>query len=363
MKIDPWGTSNIKDYGIALKQFGVSPISEISKKFPKHHFFSRNIIFGHKDLHLILKAKAAKKPFALLTGLMPSGKFHFGHKIIADMIVYYQNMGAECHICVADIESYLTRNIPLDKAREIAIEEYLTNYIALGLKPKKTKFYFQSNGSSKYNTLSKIVAKRTTFNELNSIYGNPTPEKIISIFTQVADILYPQLEENGGPKPTIVPVGADQLPHLNLTRDIASRLKSEFKFFPPSATFNKLMPGLKGTKMSSSDPDSSIFLTDDPSTVEAKIKKYAFSGGQNTLKEHRKKGANLSVDIPYQWLTYLEEDDKKLAKIRDEYSSGFMLTSEIKQILIDKINDFLKYHQKERKKAKARLSKFLKPLD
>ena len=90
------------------------------------------------------------------------------------------------------------------------------------------------------------------------------------------------------------------------------------------------------------------------------IKKYAFSGGQATLEEHRKKGGNPDVDVSYQWLRMLfEPDDKKLKKIYDDYRSGKLLTGELKQILIEKINSFLKEHQKKREQAKKQLDKFL----
>ena len=80
----------------------------------------------------------------MMTGLMPSGMFHLGHKMVADQIIYYQSLGAKIFLCVADIEAYNMRGGTLDQLRKTAIEEYLLNYIALGLKPKNCDFYFQS---------------------------------------------------------------------------------------------------------------------------------------------------------------------------------------------------------------------------
>src|SRR3989344_4686360 len=227
MQIDPWKSFEIKDYDKAIKEFGIEKIDTVLNKLPKkHHYFTRKIIFGHKDLQKVLDAKKNKKPFAMLTGLMPSGKFHLGHKTIADLIVYFQEIGAECYIVVADIESYLTRNISLKEAKKVAIEEYLLNYLALGLSTKNLKFYFQTEGPKdyikEYMNLSKLASARTTFNEVKAIYGNISPQKLISALTQVADILCPQLE---GIKTTLTPIGFDQLPHANFTRDIASRMK------------------------------------------------------------------------------------------------------------------------------------------
>ncbi len=348
--INPWKFNEIKDYDV--DQFGIENIDNILKKLPKEHrYFTRRVIFGHKDLQVILKAKKDKMPFAMLTGLMPSGKFHFGHKIVVDEMVYFQEIGAECYVVVADIESYLTRDIPIEKAREIAINEYIANYLALGLDPKKTKFFFQSDGSKEYVNLSKYVSKRTTLNELKSIYGELTPGKIISIFNQVSDILFPQLKENKGPKPTIVPVGLDQLPHINLTRDIANRMKSEYDFILPSAIFHKLISGLKGGKMSSSEPENAIFLSDSDLEVKKKINN-ALTGGRETVEEQRKKGGIPDSCKIHEFLAFYHPDDKLVKELFDRCKSGDILCGECKQLCLDFLLDFLKEHREKLEKTR-----------
>ena len=87
--------------------------------------------------------------------------------------------------------------------------------------------------------------------------------------------------------------------------------------------------------MSASDPNSSIFVTDTRKMIKNKINKYALSGGQETVEEHRKKGANLEVDVPWKYLNFFMEDEEKLKEIGEKYQSGQMLTGEIKAILID----------------------------
>ena len=157
-----------------------------------------------------------------------------------------------------------------------------------------------------------------------------------------------------------MPVGSDQDAHIKLARDILQRIKFH-NFKQISSTYHLFMPGLKGGKMSSSDPLSYVSLTETPEEAENKIKKYAFSGGQATLEEHRKKGGNPDIDVSYQWLRmFFEPDDKKLMKIYDDYKSGKLLTSEIKEILIEKVVKFLKQHHKNREKAKKQVNKFIK---
>ena len=93
--------------------------------------------------------------------------------------------------------------------------------------------------------------------------------------------------------------------------------------------------------MSSSDPTSGILLTDSANDIKKKINKYAFSGGQPTLELQKEKGANLDIDVPFQYLQFFLEDDAKLEDIRQKYTSGEMMTGEIKAILIEVLQKFV----------------------
>ncbi len=78
----------------------------------------------------------------------------------------------------------------------------------------------------------------------------------------------PQLPEFGGPKPVVVPVGADQDPHIRLARDLASSYQADFGFVPPSAVYHRLMKSLDGgAKMSKRNPNASITLEDTPAAA------------------------------------------------------------------------------------------------
>jgi tryptophanyl-tRNA synthetase len=367
-RIDPWSSEEIDNYDRLLKGFGMKPFSPSKIKEP-HLLMKRGIVFGHVDFEKIADSIKHKKDFVMLTGLMPSGRFHIGHKMLAEQIIYYQNLGAKIFLCVADVEAYNMRLASLEKLRKTAIQEYLLNYIALGLKPKNLDFYFQSSRSSDpkkanaYHKLVSIASRKTTMNEMKDIYGAVTPGKIMSVMHQVADILHPMLPEFGGKRPVVVPVGADQSPHLRFTRDIAAKFTNskEYDFLPPSSTYHKFMKGLKGGKMSSSDPYSYISLTDPPKTVKEKVMKHAFSGGRGSVKEHREKGGVPDIDVAYNMLYYgFEPDDKKIKKIYNDYKSGALLTGELKQILIEKLTSFLESHQARREKAKDKVQDFLR---
>ncbi|MBI5392482.1 tryptophan--tRNA ligase [Candidatus Woesearchaeota archaeon] len=363
--VTPWEVSGTIDYNKLIKEFGLQPFKSLPKVFHDFLLFRRGLIYSHRDFDRILDAVQHKKPFVMMTGLMPSGKFHFGHKLVADQMVFYQKLGARAYITVADIEAYNSRNPDMKELRETALTEYLTNYVALGLDLNKCDFYFQSKRSNDgkksnaYYSLANMLARHATFNEFKAVYGEVTPGKMAASLLQAADMLHAQLPEFEGVMPVVVPVGTDQDPHIRLARDLSQRITG-FGFTQLSSTYHKFLLGLKGGKMSSSDALSYIALTDSPEEAAKKIKKYAFSGGHATIEEHRKLGGNTAVDVSFQMLLYgLEEDDKKLQKIHDDYVSGKLLSGELKQIVVDKITAFLKEHQEKRKKAEKTVAEYV----
>jgi tryptophanyl-tRNA synthetase len=147
----------------------------------------------------------------------------------------------------------------------------------------------------------------------------------------------------------LIPCAIDQDPYFRMTRQVAPRL-DEWK---PALLHSKFFPALQGrnTKMSGSVKTSSIYLTDAPALVKEKVIKYAFSGGRDTKEEHMEKGADLEVDVAYQYLGFFMEDDDELARIGKEYGEGRMFTGEVKQKLIDVLTPIVLNHQEKRAKV------------
>lgn len=361
---NPWEVSGKVDYGRLMRDFGISQLKKLPEVFNKEPIFRRGIVFAHRDIQRILEAIKNNKKFIVMTGLMPSGKFHFGHALLVKQMIFYQKLGAKIYIAVADLEAYNTRGKSFEEMKKIALEEYLSNYLALGLDLEKCDVYFQSERSkdskksNAYYRLASSFSRYATFNEFKAVYGEISPGKMNASLFQAADMFHPQLPEFEGLCPVLVPVGIDQDPHLRIARDIKNRYK-DHKFIQLSSTYHLFLPSLKGDgKMSSSDDNSFIALTDSPKEVENKIRKYAFSGGKDTLEEHKKYGGNPDVDISFQYLKFFfEPDDKKLRKIYDDYKSGKLTTGELKSYLIEKINLFLKEHQRKLEKSRREIMK------
>ncbi|GME82427.1 unnamed protein product [[Candida] boidinii] len=117
--------------------------------------------------------------------------------------------------------------------------------------------------------------------------------------------------------PCLIPCAIDQDPYFRVCRDVADKLK----YSKPALIHSKFFPALQGptTKMSASDENTAIFMTDTPKQIQKKINKYAFSGGQVTVEEHRRLGGNPDVDVAYQYLSFFTDDDEKLASVADSY--------------------------------------------
>lgn len=364
--ITPWEVKGEIDYNKLVKEFGISKMDEkILQRIKKHtgelHFMlKRGIFFAQRDINWLLDEYEKGNKFFLYTGRAPSGKIHLGHLLPWIFTKWLQDkFDVELWFQFPDEEKFLFKqNFNLEDAEKYLMENML-DVIALGFDPKKTHFIIDTlNADLMYKEACK-VAKKITFSMVKSSFGLNEQSNIGSIFytsMQAVPAFLPSVLKKKN-IPCLIPYAVDQDPHFRLTRDILPKLG----YYKPAAIQCSFLPPLTGIsgKMSSSE-EFSIFTTDSPEEVKKKINKYAFSGGKDTLEEHRKKGGNPDVDVSFQYLRmFFEPDDKKLQKIYEDYKSGKLLTSELKGILIEKINTFLKEHQKKRELAKKQVYKFL----
>lgn len=225
-KIDPWGSSNIEDYSKLFDEFGILPFDDIYNEIPEpSHYMRRKIIFGHRGYDRVAEAMAEDKPFAVMSGFMPSGMVHLGHKMVMEEIIWHQKMGGDAFVGIADMEAHAVRGFSWEKCRQIGVEQYILSLIALGFEPGG-HIYFQSE-SDNVKDLAFELGVKANFSELSAIYGfngQTNVAHMVSALTQSADILQPQLGDFSGPKPTVIPVGADQDPHIRLTRGLANSM-------------------------------------------------------------------------------------------------------------------------------------------
>jgi tryptophanyl-tRNA synthetase len=138
----------------------------------------------------------------------------------------------------------------------------------------------------------------------------------------------------------VVPVGVDQDPHLRLTRDIAAKMNEEYGFLAPASTYHRFLTGLTGDKMSSSKPNTAIYLNETPKQAEKKVKS-SKTGGRETLDEQKELGGRPDECVIYEMLVYhLVEDDKELERIREECMNGELMCGHCKVHTAELMKDF-----------------------
>ena len=140
-RIDPWSSEQSTDYDRIIDQFGLSNVDTDMLPNPGM-LHRRGVVFAHRDLDVIVDSIHRSSSFGVLTGLMPSGKMHWGHSMVIEQVRWFQEHGADVTVAVADLEALATRGTSLSVGRETAISEYIRNYAALGLDPEKTNVYF-----------------------------------------------------------------------------------------------------------------------------------------------------------------------------------------------------------------------------
>lgn len=359
--VTPWHVEGEIDYDKLIKQFGTEKITqEILKKIEVvtgelHFMLRRGVFFSHRDLARILSDYQKGKKFFLYTGRGPSGHTHIGHLVPWVFTKWLQEkFDTNLYFQLTDDEKFFAKqDLTLEQTSKFAYENAL-DFIALGFKPEKTKIIINTKNIKTLYPIASQVAKKINFSNTKAVFGFTNETNVGMIFYTSLQSAPCFIED----RPVLIPLGVDQDPHFRITRDVAPRIGKE----KPALIHNIMIPALSGPggKMSASEESGTIYTTDTPEQIKKKINKYAFSGGQSTVEEHRKIGGNPDIDVSYQYLRiFFEPDDKKLKTIYDDYKSGKMLTGELKAILIEKVTEFLVAHQQKREKAKDQIDKFL----
>ncbi|XP_046849470.1 tryptophan--tRNA ligase, cytoplasmic-like [Xenia sp. Carnegie-2017] len=235
-----------------------------------HIIFKAWYIFSQRDLKMILDAVEAKKKFYLYTGRGPSSEtMHLGHLIPFIFTKYMQDaFDVPLVIQLTDDEKFYWKNLKLEEANRLAYEN-TKDIIACGFDVNKTFIFSDLDFAGSCKEFHKNVLKirkSVTFNQVRSIFGFTDSDPIGKISfpaVQAAPSFsnsFPQIFGERHDVPCLIPCAIDQDPYFRMTRDVAPRLG----YLKPALLHSTFFPALQGakTKMSSSDPNSSIFLTD-----------------------------------------------------------------------------------------------------
>ena len=213
----------------------------------------------------------------ILSGMRPTGKLHIGHYVgalenwlhLQDKYESY-HLIADYHVLTTDLN---TANIYSDTI------DMLIDWLAAGLNPESSPMFRQSQ-IKEHTELFLIFSMLITANRLER---NPTVKEQARAL-HIEQIIYGHL---GYPvlqaadillyKGDAVPVGEDQVPHIEITREIARRFNNQYgEVFPePEALLTKFsrLPGLDGSAKMSKSLGNTILLSDESEIVKAKLKK------------------------------------------------------------------------------------------
>jgi len=224
----------------------------------------------------------------LVSGAQPSGHLHLGSYLgMLKNCIDLQNSGRyEMFLIIVDLHS-LTQHFP-PKQQHDSILEIAADYIAAGIDPSKTILFQQSQVAAHselawiLNTITPMgeLSRMTQFKEKSDKHGANA-----GLFTypvlQAADILLYN--------PKFVPVGEDQLQHLELARTLARKFNDRFgkTFAEPKALLTEAPRVMSlanpSKKMSKSDPASCIFIDDEPQVIMNHVRRAVTDSGSEII--------------------------------------------------------------------------------
>lgn len=212
----------------------------------------------------------------ILSGMRPTGRLHLGH--LHGVLKNWKRLQEtyECYFFVADWHA-LTTNYEHPQDIPANIEEMVLDWLAVGIDPDKVTLFVQSD-IKEHAELQLLLSMITPVSwlERNPSYKEQQQQLKDRDLATFGFLGYPVLMAADiiMYKANKVPVGVDQLPHLELSREIARRFNYLYgDVFPiPEAILTEVpkLPGLDGRKMSKSY-DNSIFLSDSPEMVRKKV--------------------------------------------------------------------------------------------
>ncbi len=325
----------LEDNEKLVSQFQAQRFSSLAE-FPDFYTFKKGLFYSHRDFDVFFAKLRRGEKSAIVSGFNPSSTLQLGHKTVFDTnLLFQKKYGIPVYIPISDDESYVARKV---KTRDDAVRhgvEIIIDLIAFGFETRLTKVAFDFYFTDIFST-AMTLSRHVTLSEIKAIYGYKNEDNIGLQFyptVQASHVLLPEIYY--GIKNVLVPIGPDEDSHLRLARDIAAKAGYQ----KPAILHARFIPGTDGLKMSKSRPESAIFLHDDHNAVQKKINA-AFSGGRDTVEEHRKLGGNPDVDISLLYLSTYFLNEHESAELRENYAKGRVLSGEVKKMLIEKINAF-----------------------
>lgn len=298
----------------------------------------------------------------LVSGIQPTGRLHIGNYLGAlKHFVDLQNSGKyQCYFFLADLHA-LTEN-PDVKALQENILNLTADFLAAGLDPKESVIFQQSRSPAHaeiawiLNTIAPMgeLERMTQFKDKSSRQADINVGLFDYPVLMAADILFADT--------AVVPVGDDQLQHLELTRTLARKFNKRFgkTFIEPKSLLTKTprVMSLKNPekKMSKSMPEGCLFMDDSPEEIKSKIARAVTDSGSEISYEPEKKAGLANLLEIYAALA--DREPKAIAK---EFSGKQY--SEFKRALAEFVADYFADYRAKKKSLLAKPATLIKILE
>jgi len=291
----------------------------------------------------------------ILTGIRPTGPLHLGH--YAGALENWVKLQAsyDCHFLIADYQvSDHADDLP--RVRE-AVWEVALDWLAVGLDPERSAFVIESLIPEH----AELTLWLSWFLPLGMLQRNPTLKAEMEDFGRksvpVAFFTYPVMQVANilMPRAHLVPVGEDQLPHIELTREVARRFNRQFKeVFPEPEGLVGRVPRLVGTdgqaKMSKS-LNNAIYLKDPPDVVTEKVR----SMYTDPTRLRATDPGHVEGNPVFLYHNVFNPDRAEVADLEERYRRGAVGDVEVKAKLAAALNTFLEPIRERRARFAAHM--------
>lgn len=304
----------------------------------------------------------------ILTGDRPTGKLHLGHYVGSlKRRVELQNSGEyESYIMIADQQALTDNARDPEKIRRSLIEVAL-DYLAVGIDPNKSTIFVQSQ-IPELNELTMHYLNLVTVSRLNR---NPTvkdeiKQKNFESSIPAGFLIYPvsQAADITAFKAKLVPVGEDQLPMIEQTREIVRSFNSIYGdiLVEPEAIISKSgcsrLPGIDGKAKMSKSLNNGIYISDEPDVIKKKVMSMYTDPNHIKVSDPGKVEGN----TVFTYLDVFCKDKEYLEELKKQYRKGGLGDVKIKKYLNEVLQEELEPIRKRRKELEENKEEIYKIL-
>jgi tryptophanyl-tRNA synthetase len=288
----------------------------------------------------------------VLTGMRTTGQLHLGHYVgaLKQWLTTQNSNEYDCYFLLADIQA-LTTHADRPELLKQSVRDVVLDWLSVGIDPTRSDIHFvlQSQVPERYE-LSLLLGMNAKYNE---VLRNPTLKaemkemKDITLgficypVDQVADIYMVSPTPPSSGDKLLVPVGIDQVPHLEYARELGRHFNDKYGdvFVPCDALVGEIgrLVGTDGQAKMSKSIGNTINLADDATTVRAKVMKM-FTDPKRIRADIPGETKNNPVFIYHR---AFNPDDQEIADLTERYHQGKVGDIEVKEKLAKALNNFL----------------------